>query len=59
MYAAMCRYAELLGDNRSFTAEEQELFDSSAEFAYESFRDKAAEVCADKCVLAASCAAST
>lgn len=38
-----CRYAELNGDNRSFTEEEESLFDRSAEFAYESFRDKAAE----------------
>ena len=38
-----CRYAELLGDNRSFTPEEEDLFDRSAEFAYASFRDKAAE----------------
>lgn len=38
-----CRYAELNGDNRSFTPEEEDLFDRSAEFAYASFRDKAAE----------------
>ena len=39
----ICRYAELNGDNRSFTSEEESLFDRSAEFAYASFRDKAAE----------------
>lgn len=38
-----CRYAELNGDTRSFTPEEEDLFDRSAEFAYASFRDKAAE----------------
>lgn len=36
------RYAEVLADNRPFTPEEQELFDKAAEFAYESFRDRAA-----------------
>ena len=36
------RYAELNGDTRSFTPEEEDLFDRSAEFAYASFRDKAA-----------------
>lgn len=37
------RYAELNGNTRSFTPEEEDLFDRSAEFAYASFRDKAAE----------------
>ena len=41
--ACACRYAELNGDTRSFTPEEEDLFDRSAEFAYASFRDKAAE----------------
>lgn len=36
------QYAELLSDNRSFTDAEKALFDESAEFAYRSFRDKAA-----------------
>ena len=36
------RYAELLADSRSFTADELTLFDAAAEHAYESFRDKAA-----------------
>lgn len=36
------RYAELLTDQRGFTADEQTLFDDAAEFAYRSFRDKAA-----------------
>lgn len=35
-------FAEILADNRSFTEREQALFDESAEFAYRSFRDKAA-----------------
>jgi len=39
----LSRYAELNGDTRSFTPEEEDLFDRSAEFAYASFRDKAAE----------------
>lgn len=37
------KYAELLTDNRGFTEVEEALFDESAEFAYRSFRDKAAE----------------
>lgn len=37
------KFAELLVDNRKFTEEEEQLFDASAQFAYESFRDKAAE----------------
>eukprot|EP00195_Chlamydomonas_chlamydogama_P015757 CAMPEP_0202909918 /NCGR_PEP_ID=MMETSP1392-20130828/50619_1 /ASSEMBLY_ACC=CAM_ASM_000868 /TAXON_ID=225041 /ORGANISM="Chlamydomonas chlamydogama, Strain SAG 11-48b" /LENGTH=725 /DNA_ID=CAMNT_0049599831 /DNA_START=187 /DNA_END=2361 /DNA_ORIENTATION=- len=37
------RYAELLADNRPFSPEEAELFDRSAQHAYESFRNKAAE----------------
>ncbi|KAG2448920.1 hypothetical protein HYH02_006268 [Chlamydomonas schloesseri] len=36
------RFAELLADNRSFSKEEAELFDASAQHAYESFRNKAA-----------------
>lgn len=37
------KYAELLSDNRGFTDAEEALFDEAAEFAYKSFRDKAAE----------------
>ena len=37
------KYAELLSDNRGFTKSEEALFDEAAEFAYRSFRDKAAE----------------
>jgi len=38
------RYAQLLAaDNRAFSPDEAALFDRSAEFAYESFRNKAAE----------------
>jgi protease IV len=37
------KYAELLSDNRSFTKAEEALFDEAAEFAYRSFRDKAAQ----------------
>ena len=37
-----CRYAELLADNRGFTQEEDDYFTSQAQYAYESFRDKAA-----------------
>lgn len=37
------QYAELLADNRSFNDTERDLFDRSAQFAYESFRNKAAE----------------
>ncbi|KAI8476080.1 MAG: peptidase family S49-domain-containing protein [Monoraphidium minutum] len=37
------RYAQLLAaDNRPFSADEEELFNASAQYAYESFRDKAA-----------------
>ena len=36
-------YAELLADNRPFTAQEEKYFEQSAHFAYASFRDKAAE----------------
>ena len=36
-------YAELLQDYRPFTKHEQQYFEESAQFAYESFRDKAAE----------------
>ena len=38
----MRRYAELLADNRGFSAEEDEYFTDQAQHAYESFRDKAA-----------------
>ena len=38
----MRRYAELLADNRGFSAEEDEYFTNQAQYAYESFRDKAA-----------------
>ena len=37
-----CRYAELLADNREFTEEEDAYFSEQAQYAYESFRDKAA-----------------
>ena len=37
-----CRYAELLADNREFTEEEDKYFSEQAQYAYESFRDKAA-----------------
>eukprot|EP00887_Chlorella_sp_A99_P004631 scaffold4.g4631.t1 len=37
------RFAELMVENRPFTPEEEALFDASAEHAYRSFRDKAAE----------------
>jgi protease-4 len=38
------RYAEFLSaDNRPFTKDEEALFNESAEFAYKSFRNKAAE----------------
>lgn len=36
------KYAQLLLETRSFNEHEQELFDSSAQYAYESFRNKAA-----------------
>ncbi len=36
------KYAQLLAENKAFTAEENELFDAAATHAYESFRDKAA-----------------
>lgn len=36
------KFAELLLETRSFTEQEEELFDSSAQYAYESFRNKAA-----------------
>eukprot|EP00798_Chlamydomonas_sp_ICE-L_P004081 gene4081-14179_t len=36
------KYAEVLADNRPFNASEQEFFDRNADFAYESFRNKAA-----------------
>jgi ClpP class serine protease len=35
-------YAELLSDNRSFTEAEEAYFEEAAQFAYRSFRDKAA-----------------
>lgn len=37
------QYAELLQDYRSFNDAEEKIFDDSATFAYESFRNKAAE----------------
>ena len=37
------RYAQLLSDSKGLTPEEEELFDASAQHAYASFRDKAAE----------------
>jgi protease IV len=37
------RYAELLNEARSFSEDESELFDRSAQYAYEQFRDKAAQ----------------
>lgn len=36
------KYAEVLSDARSLSEEESELFDRQAQFAYESFRNKAA-----------------
>ena len=36
------RYAELLADNRTFTEEEDSYFSEQAQYAYESFRNKAA-----------------
>jgi protease-4 len=36
------KYAQLLAENKAFTAEEEALFDAAAQHAYESFRDKAA-----------------
>ncbi|KAL6747559.1 peptidase family S49-domain-containing protein [Haematococcus lacustris] len=36
------KYAQVLADNRPFNTEEADLFASSAQHAYESFRDKAA-----------------
>lgn len=38
----MCRYAELLADSRTFTEEEDAYFSEQAQYAYESFRNKAA-----------------
>ena len=40
--AAAARYAELLSDQRSFSAEELALFERSARSSYEDFRNKAA-----------------
>lgn len=37
------RYAEILQENRGFTAEEEELFERGANQAYQEFRNKAAE----------------
>jgi len=37
------KYAQLLADNKPFTPEEAGLFDQAAQYAYESFRNKAAE----------------
>lgn len=37
------KYAELFQDYRSFNTAEEQIFDDSAKFAYESFRNKAAE----------------
>lgn len=36
------KYAQLLAENKAFTEEESSLFDKAAQFAYESFRNKAA-----------------
>lgn len=38
----MPRYAELLADNRGFSEEEDQYFAEQAQYAYESFRNKAA-----------------
>ncbi len=38
----MGRYAELLADNRGFSEEEDKYFAEQAQYAYESFRNKAA-----------------
>ncbi|KAL4448020.1 hypothetical protein ABPG75_005239 [Micractinium tetrahymenae] len=37
------KYAQLLAENKAFTPEEEALFDASAQHAYESFRNKAAD----------------
>lgn len=37
------KYAQLLADNKPFTPEEADLFNQGAQYAYESFRNKAAE----------------
>jgi hypothetical protein len=37
------KFAEILAESRAFTPEESQLFDRSAQHAYESFRNKAAE----------------
>jgi len=37
------KYAQILNDSRPFSEEEAELFDHAAQFAYEQFRDKAAQ----------------
>lgn len=37
------KFAELLQDYRPFNEDEKQFFDESAQFAYESFRDRAAE----------------
>lgn len=37
------KYAQILNESRRFNEEEAELFDQSAQFAYEQFRDKAAQ----------------
>jgi hypothetical protein len=42
-FGGLRRYAELLVDNRPFTEAELTLFDENAEYAYQSFRNKAAE----------------
>lgn len=39
---AHCRFAELLADNRAFTEDEDRFFSEQAQYAYETFRDKAA-----------------
>ena len=43
LFLTRCRYAEILQENRGFTAEEEDLFDRGAKRAYQEFRDKAAE----------------
>lgn len=37
------KYAQILNESRQFSEEEAELFDQAAQFAYEQFRDKAAQ----------------
>ena len=42
VFGCMDRYAELLADSRGFSEEEDKYFAEQAQYAYESFRNKAA-----------------